>query len=272
MLGQVLLSTINLAYYQALMAGMREAIEAGRFARLPRRDPGAMGERADIAGGLMNVLRNPIPRPSPQAALQSAAGRDRRALPRVRTGGEISLRAGPALHAGRCAERNAGGAARASGRRARGDRAGELPRHRQCRDARRHRVQPQALSAASPLSTTASPTPISTSCTPAACAACASISSSISAARPTWRCFDRVIDRIKDRGWHVVLHLDAPDIVPLSDMIRKLPLPFVIDHMGRVPAAAGVDQPPLARADRAFTAGKLLDQSQRRRAHFHAAL
>ncbi len=32
MLGAVLLSTINLAYYQTLMAGMREAITAGRFA------------------------------------------------------------------------------------------------------------------------------------------------------------------------------------------------------------------------------------------------
>ena len=42
-----------------------------------------------------------------------------------------------------------------------------------------------------------------------------------------------------------VLHVDAPDIVPLSDMMKKLPLPFVIDHMGRVPAAAGVDQAPL---------------------------
>ncbi|HMJ43850.1 MAG TPA: tRNA guanosine(34) transglycosylase Tgt, partial [Pseudolabrys sp.] len=30
-LGQVLLSTINLAYYQQLMAGMREAIAAGDF-------------------------------------------------------------------------------------------------------------------------------------------------------------------------------------------------------------------------------------------------
>jgi len=57
--------------------------------------------------------------------------------------------------------------------------------------------------------------------------------------------FNRVIDRIKGRGWHVVLHLDAPNIIPLSDMIRKLPLPFVVDHMGRVPSAAGVDQPPL---------------------------
>jgi len=57
--------------------------------------------------------------------------------------------------------------------------------------------------------------------------------------------FNRVIDRIKGRGWHVVLHVDAPDIIPLSDMMRKLPLPFIVDHMGRVPSAAGVDQSPL---------------------------
>jgi predicted TIM-barrel fold metal-dependent hydrolase len=62
---------------------------------------------------------------------------------------------------------------------------------------------------------------------------------------PDMAVFNRVVDRIKGRAWHVVLHLDAPDIVPLSPMIRSLPLPFVIDHMGRVPAAAGVDQPPL---------------------------
>ncbi len=62
---------------------------------------------------------------------------------------------------------------------------------------------------------------------------------------PDMTVFNRVMDRIKGRGWHVVLHLDAPDIVPLSDTMRKLPLPFVIDHMGRVPAKDGVDQPPL---------------------------
>ena len=62
---------------------------------------------------------------------------------------------------------------------------------------------------------------------------------------PDMSVFNRVIDRIKGRGWHVVLHLDAPDIAPLSGLIRKLPLPFVVDHMGRVPAAAGIDQPPL---------------------------
>jgi 2-pyrone-4,6-dicarboxylate lactonase len=62
---------------------------------------------------------------------------------------------------------------------------------------------------------------------------------------PDMAVFNRVMDRVKGRGWHVVLHVDAPDIIPLSYMIKKLPLPFVIDHMGRVPSAAGVDQAPL---------------------------
>src|SRR4029453_2186457 len=62
---------------------------------------------------------------------------------------------------------------------------------------------------------------------------------------PDMEVFNRVVDRIKGRGWHVVLHLDALDIIPLSPMMRKLPLRFIIDHMGRVPSAGGVDQPPL---------------------------
>jgi len=62
---------------------------------------------------------------------------------------------------------------------------------------------------------------------------------------PDMAVFHRVLDRIKHRGWHVVLHLDAPSIAPLSATMRKLPLPFVIDHMGRVPAKDGVDQAPL---------------------------
>jgi predicted TIM-barrel fold metal-dependent hydrolase len=62
---------------------------------------------------------------------------------------------------------------------------------------------------------------------------------------PDMAVFENVLRRIKPLGWHVVLHVDAPDIVPLSDMMRKLTLPFVIDHMGRVPAKDGVDQQPL---------------------------
>jgi predicted TIM-barrel fold metal-dependent hydrolase len=63
--------------------------------------------------------------------------------------------------------------------------------------------------------------------------------------KPDMALFARTVDRIKEMGWHVVLHLDAPDIIPLSETMRKLPLPFIVDHMGRVPAKDGLDQPPL---------------------------
>lgn len=47
MLGAVLLSTINLAYYQTLMRGMREAIAAGQFAEF-RNETKAQWERGDL--------------------------------------------------------------------------------------------------------------------------------------------------------------------------------------------------------------------------------
>ena len=61
---------------------------------------------------------------------------------------------------------------------------------------------------------------------------------------PDMDVFYKVIARIKDRGRHVVLHLGGPDIIPNLETIRKLPLTFVIDHMGRVPARDGLEQPP----------------------------
>ena len=53
-----------------------------------------------------------------------------------------------------------------------------------------------------------------------------------------------VIARIGNLGWHVVLHLDAEDILAYRKFLDGLRLPFVIDHMGRVKAAEGVGQKP----------------------------
>jgi 2-pyrone-4,6-dicarboxylate lactonase len=61
---------------------------------------------------------------------------------------------------------------------------------------------------------------------------------------PDMAVFRRVIDRIRPMGWHVVLHLDAPDIEGLSEMVAGLPVTAVIDHMGRCPARDGVGQGP----------------------------
>ena len=64
---------------------------------------------------------------------------------------------------------------------------------------------------------------------------------------PDLALFDRTIDRLGELGWHVVLHLDAEDIVEYGDRLARLRVPFVIDHMGRVKAALGEDQAPFRR-------------------------
>jgi len=64
---------------------------------------------------------------------------------------------------------------------------------------------------------------------------------------PDLELFDRTIDRIAELGWHVVLHLDAEDILTYQDRIGRLSVPFVIDHMGRVKSAGGLAQAPFQR-------------------------
>jgi len=56
--------------------------------------------------------------------------------------------------------------------------------------------------------------------------------------------FRRVVDLIKPLGWHLDLHFDARDLPGFDDMLRQLPVPFIIDHMGRVPTRDGLQQAP----------------------------
>lgn len=50
----------------------------------------------------------------------------------------------------------------------------------------------------------------------------------------------RVCDRIARLRWHVVLHVDAGALPALPALTSNLPLPFVIDHFGRIQAEAGM--------------------------------
>ena len=50
--------------------------------------------------------------------------------------------------------------------------------------------------------------------------------------------------RIAQMGWHIVLHFDAENIPEQQDMLAKITVPFVIDHMGRVRAEQGLAQKP----------------------------
>jgi 2-pyrone-4,6-dicarboxylate lactonase len=62
--------------------------------------------------------------------------------------------------------------------------------------------------------------------------------------RPDMGFFRKTVDRLKAMDWHLILHLDAADLVEFESTFRRLPVPFVIDHMGRVKAADGLQQPP----------------------------
>jgi len=54
----------------------------------------------------------------------------------------------------------------------------------------------------------------------------------------------KIAGRIAAFGWHLVLHLDAEDILTYRDFLDGLTIPFVIDHMGRVKAGEGLAQGP----------------------------
>jgi len=56
--------------------------------------------------------------------------------------------------------------------------------------------------------------------------------------------FRTVLARIQPLGWHVDLHFDASDLLQFDALLGSLPVPFIIDHMGRVPTSQGLEQAP----------------------------
>jgi predicted TIM-barrel fold metal-dependent hydrolase len=56
--------------------------------------------------------------------------------------------------------------------------------------------------------------------------------------------FWRLVDRVQPFGWHIVLHVDAQDLPEHVALLDRMPCPYVIDHMARVPAGDGLDQAP----------------------------
>ena len=62
--------------------------------------------------------------------------------------------------------------------------------------------------------------------------------------RPDMAFFDRTVARLEEMEWHLILHLDAGDIVEFRRKFEAIRVPMVIDHMGRVKAANGLEQEP----------------------------
>ena len=49
--------------------------------------------------------------------------------------------------------------------------------------------------------------------------------------------------RLADIGWHLQIHMEAELIADLAPALKRSPVPVVIDHMGRIDASLGPDQP-----------------------------
>ena len=54
---------------------------------------------------------------------------------------------------------------------------------------------------------------------------------------------ESLAERIAHRGWHLQLLIDGTRLLSISQRLAHLPVPFVIDHMGYIPTAAGLDDP-----------------------------
>ena len=63
-------------------------------------------------------------------------------------------------------------------------------------------------------------------------------------AAPDFSRVETVVEKIAHLGWHVVFYLEAEDVVENAATLARLPVPVVIDHMGRVKTENGTAQKP----------------------------
>jgi predicted TIM-barrel fold metal-dependent hydrolase len=59
---------------------------------------------------------------------------------------------------------------------------------------------------------------------------------------PDFSLVENVVEKIAPLGWHVVLYLEADDVVENAATLTRLPVPVVIDHIGRVKTEGGTEQ------------------------------
>ena len=55
--------------------------------------------------------------------------------------------------------------------------------------------------------------------------------------------FKRIVHRVAELGWHVDVYFEPGTIGEFASTLTALPTPYVIDHMGTVLAAKGLDDP-----------------------------
>jgi 2-pyrone-4,6-dicarboxylate lactonase len=63
---------------------------------------------------------------------------------------------------------------------------------------------------------------------------------------PTRSAIDSVLEKVAPYGWHAEIHIQGHGVRDHRKMIESLPCPVVIDHLGRVDLAEGLDGPAVS--------------------------
>lgn len=97
-------------------------------------------------------------------------------------------------------------------------------------------------------------------------------------ARPDLAMMRQTIERIAPFGWHVAFLLDPSDMLEIFDFLCTLPVPFVLDHMGRLDVSGGLGHPAfqslleLVRRDHGWVKLSGSDRISKTGAPFHDAI
>jgi predicted TIM-barrel fold metal-dependent hydrolase len=67
---------------------------------------------------------------------------------------------------------------------------------------------------------------------------------------------DEIVPRIAPLGWHLEVYVEGSALPGLEAKLLSLPVPFVIDHMGRIPTSRGIDSPEFKSLLRLLESGK----------------
>ncbi len=59
----------------------------------------------------------------------------------------------------------------------------------------------------------------------------------------SYEVLESVAARIVDWGWHVIIQSEGERLADLAPRLARLPVPVVVDHMGRIPLDGGIAHP-----------------------------
>jgi predicted TIM-barrel fold metal-dependent hydrolase len=65
-----------------------------------------------------------------------------------------------------------------------------------------------------------------------------------------------VVKMVESLGWHLEVYVEGQQLPDLADTLLTVPVPVVIDHMGRIPSDRGIDCPEFRTLLRLLESGK----------------